>query len=129
MAATWAGVACFGTAGASPQKPRALMMSARACGFSSPFGAGGLHFAGCAPCTSAEANWKVAATAGFARGNGTGSADLAGAAEAITLTGTVLTSVAAALAPSSSSSLDLPLNRLPHKLWFLAGGGAVAVAA
>src|SRR5229473_5333350 len=109
MAATCAGVACFGVVGASPQKPRALMMSAGVCGFASAFSAdvaaACLAFAGCTACTSAEASWKVAAAAGFARGIGTGSADLAGAA-AITPTGEDFSLAAGALAASSSSSLD-----------------------
>jgi hypothetical protein len=64
---------------------------------------------------SAEANWKVVASAGFARGIGTGSADLAGAADAIRLAGAVFSSVGTALAPSSSSSFDLPLKRRANR--------------
>ena len=46
-AATWAGVACCGAAGAS-QKPRALMMSAGVSGFASAdFPAAGLSRSGC----------------------------------------------------------------------------------
>ena len=74
MAATCAGVACFGVAGASPQKPRALMMSAGVCGFASIFCAGAeaacLAFAGWTVWISAEASWKVEVTAGLARGTG-----------------------------------------------------------
>src|SRR5258708_9100654 len=93
MAATCSGVAGFGLVGASPQKPRALMISAGVCGFGSAFSADAclsadaacFGFPGWTICASAEANWKVAATWGFARGVGTGSADLAGAAAAIQL--------------------------------------------
>src|SRR5450756_884040 len=104
MAAAWAGVACFGVAGASPQKPRALMMSAGVCGPASAFwlGATGFALVDCTICASAEASWKVAAASGLARGIGTGSADLAGAADAITLAGAGLSLTPAALAPSSS---------------------------
>src|SRR3981189_274626 len=111
VAATCAGVACFGVAGASPHKPRALMISAGVCGFASGFSADAacLVFAGWTACTSAEANWKVEATAGFARGIGRGSVDLAGAA-AITLAGAAFSLTAGALAPSSSSSFALPFN-------------------
>ena len=52
--ATCVGVACFGLAGASPQKPRALMMSAGVCGRGSELAAS--VFAGAAGTTeSAEA--------------------------------------------------------------------------
>src|ERR1700722_15895525 len=109
MAATCSGVACFG-GDASPQKPRALMMSAGVCGFDSAVSAGAcFDFEGCTTCTSAEASWKVAAAEGLARGIGTASADLAGAAGA-------LSAITSAPAPSSSSSLDLRLNRLAHRL-------------
>ena len=129
MAATCAGVACFGVAGASPQKPRALMMSAGVCGFASAFWPSprpASAFAGCTICASAEASWKVAA--GFARGIGTASADLAGAAVAIRLAGAVFSETAAAPAPSSSSSFDLPLNRAANRLGLLNRRGVVAAA-
>src|SRR3954447_14236682 len=84
MAATCAGVACFAVVGASPQKPRALMMSAGVCGFGSALsaatGAAGLEsdldFGAGTICASAEANCRVAAICGFERGIGTASADL-----------------------------------------------------
>ena len=83
MAATCAGVACFGVAGVSPHRPRALMMSAGVCGLASLFsadgGAAGFGVPDRTICASAEASWKVAAARGFARGIGTGSADLAAA--------------------------------------------------
>src|SRR3954452_16202990 len=86
-AAICSGVACF-AAGASPQNPRALMMSAGVSGFASVFAAGaGTGFAGFASGTigtSADASWIVAA-AGLARGSGEGSAGLAGIAAAIRL--------------------------------------------
>src|SRR5665213_1563588 len=118
MAATCAGVACFGVAAASPQKPRALMMSAGVCGLASSVGleAAGLDFAGWTVWTSAEASCKVAAIAGFARGIGTAWVDLAGVAEAITLAGAGFSLAAAAPAPSSSSSLDLLLNKAANRL-------------
>ena len=60
MAATCAGVACFGVAAASPQKPRALMMSAGVCGFDSVFSAGAaatcFGFPGCTIWASADGN-------------------------------------------------------------------------
>src|SRR5258705_9465900 len=127
MAATCAGVACFGVAGASPQKPRALMMSAGVCGFGSAFSAVDAGFSTAAAClalgegticASAEASWKVAATEGFERGIGTGSVDFAGTAAAITLVdgeGLLMT----AAAPSSSSSFDLPLNSEASRLGLL----------
>src|SRR5450755_3421544 len=84
MAATCAGVACFGLVGASPQKPRALMISAGVCGFGSAFSADAaaacLDFAGGTICASAEASCRVEPNRGFERGIGTASADLAGAA-------------------------------------------------
>src|SRR5258707_14273735 len=114
MAATCAGVACFGAVGASPQKPRALMISAGVCGFASAFSANVaaacLAFAGCTACTSAEASWKVAAAAGFARGIGTGSADLAGAA-AVPATGEGFSLAAGGLAPSAAPSFDFALDK------------------
>ena len=87
-------------------------MSAGVCGFASSLSADAACFglAGCAIWASAEASWKVEAT-GFARGTGTGSADLAGAAAAITLAGAVFPRGAGAAAPSSSSSFDLLLNK------------------
>src|SRR5258707_9189174 len=114
MAATCAGVACFGLVGASPQKPRALMISAGVCGFGSAFSADAclsadaacFGFPGWTICASAEANWKVAATWGFARGVGTGSADLAGAAAAVTLAGGGFS--LAPVGASSSSSVAFP---------------------
>jgi len=91
-------------------------MSAGVCGFASVFSADAACFglAGCTLWASAEASWKVEAT-GFARGTGTGSADLAGAAEAITLAGEVFPRAAGALAPSSSSSFDLLLNKAANR--------------
>src|SRR5258708_16817840 len=117
MAATWAGVACFGVAGASRQKPRALMISAGVCGFGSAFSADAclsadaacFGFPGWTICASAEANWKVAATWGFARGVGTGSADLAGAAAADTLAPAGLPF--APVAPPSPPLVGLPFDR------------------
>src|SRR4030081_73307 len=77
MAATCAGVACFGLVGASPQKPRALMISAGVCGFGSAFSAAAaaacLDFAGWTICASAAASWQVEPGCGFEGGNGTGS--------------------------------------------------------
>src|SRR5438552_9935446 len=109
MAATCAGVAWFGAPRASLQNPRALMMSAGVCGFGSLFWseADCLAFADGTIWASPEASWNVAAAAGFARGIGTGSADLAGAA------GAVLSAIA--LAPSSSSSFDLLLNKAANR--------------
>src|ERR1700733_7835794 len=77
-AATCAAVACFGAAAASPQKPRALMISVGDCGFASAVSAdaAGFGFASCATCMSAEANWNAE---GFARGVGTASADFVSA--------------------------------------------------
>src|SRR2546430_16773141 len=81
MAATCAGVNCFGAAAASSQKPRALMMSAGVCGFASALSADNacastaaacFAFGGWTLCTSADASWNVEAAAGFARGIGTG---------------------------------------------------------
>ena len=99
------------------------MISAGVCGFGSALSTeacatcftSGLFTSGLALdagtiCASAEASWRVAATGGFARGVGTGSADLAGAAAAITLAGAGFSFLTGALAPSSSSSVvDLPL--------------------
>src|SRR3954470_20483016 len=86
-AATCSGVACFATAGASPQKPRALMISEGVSGFGSALalaGAAGLAgFASGTICASAEASWMVAATEGFERDAGMGSGDLAGAAATV----------------------------------------------
>src|SRR6478672_4152562 len=83
--AAWAGLAWVGAAGTSPQKPRALMMSAGVCGLASALPtvvlASGFVFAGWTIWASAEASCSVAA-AGFARGTGTGSADLAETAAA-----------------------------------------------
>ena len=59
------------------------------------------------PSASAEASWKVPAMLGLARGIGTGSIDLAGAFEAISLGEAAFS---AALVPSSSSSFDLDLK-------------------
>src|SRR6185437_8902567 len=119
-AMTCAGVACFGVVEASPQNPRALMISVGVSGFASAFSADAdLVFADWTIWESAEASWSVAAADGFARGIGTDSVDLAGAAVAVTM-GAVLPPVAFSLAtgalPSSSSSFDLPLNNLAHKL-------------
>src|SRR5882757_703328 len=111
-AAICSGVACFATAGASPQKPRALMMSAGVCGFDSFFaaGSGAAGFEGLTICASADASWKVPAAAGLARGTGTGSADLTGTAAAIRLAADGFSGAAAAAPASSSSSTDdLPL--------------------
>src|SRR5882757_941700 len=121
-AATCAGVACFGVV-ASPQNPRALMMSAGVCGFGSALIAAAaavcFDFPGWMIWVSAEASWKVAATDGFERGIGTGSVDLAGAADAIRPTGEVFGLTTGALAPSSSSSFDLPLNKAANRLGLL----------
>src|SRR5665647_1293930 len=68
-------------------------------------------------CASAEASWKVAPTGGLARGTGTASADLA-AADAVRLAGAGF-SATAALAPLSSSSFDLLLNRDANRLGLL----------
>src|SRR6185369_9122034 len=123
-AAICAGVACFGAVAASPQKPRALIMSAGVCGFASALSADGacastaaacFAFAGWTICTSAEANLKVEATGGFARGIGTGSVDLAGRAVAITPAEVDFALATGAAEPSSSSSFDLPLNRAAKK--------------
>src|SRR4051794_34256830 len=87
MAATCAGVACFGVVAASPQKPRALMMSAGVCGFASAFSAGAattcFDLPGLMIWASAEASWTVWGACGFERGVGTASVDLAGTAAAI----------------------------------------------
>src|SRR5665213_3547132 len=116
MAAICAGVACFGGVDASPQKPRALMMSAGVCGFESAGSAEAcFDFAGCTTGASAEASWKVAAAEGLARGIGTVSADLTGTGAAVTPAG-LLSATTSALAPSSSSSLDLRLNKAAHRL-------------
>src|SRR3954470_3132946 len=93
-AAICSGVACF-AAGASPQKPRALMMSAGVSGFASFFAAGGAGFEDFTIWASADASWKVPAAAGLARGTGTGSADLAGMAAAIRLAADGLAGAAA----------------------------------
>src|SRR3954447_1515282 len=118
-AATCSGVACFATAGPSPQKPRALMISAGVSGFGSVLAlAGAAGFADLAAgttCASADASWMVAASEGFERGTGTGSGDLAEAAA--TLTGAGL--VERTGPPSSSSSLDLPLNSEASRLGLL----------
>src|ERR1700742_4352259 len=86
MAAICAGVACLATAGVSPQKPRALMMSAGVCGLAElellSAGAAGYGAVAWAICMSAEANWISEPARGFARGTGTGSAALAGVASA-----------------------------------------------
>src|SRR5260370_39014804 len=128
MAASCGGVACFGVAGASPQKPRALMMSAGVCGLASGFSADAacLVFAGWTACTSAEANWKVDATAGFARGIGTGSADLAGAA-ATTPTGEGFSLAGGGLAPSDYSSVEVPFEQAGHQLRLAVDQASVAV--
>src|SRR4029077_18495260 len=85
-AAICTAVACFGAA-SSPQKPRALMISAGVCGLGSALSAegcsAGFAFGAETICVSAEANCRFAAACGFARGVGIGSADLAGAAAAI----------------------------------------------
>src|ERR1700722_13288618 len=92
-AATCAGVAWFGVVGASSQKPRDLTTSAGVCElgsvFSTDVAAACFDFPGWVIWTSAEASWKVEATDGFARGIGTGSLDLAGAAAGRTATGGV----------------------------------------
>src|ERR1700733_10573149 len=116
MAAICAGVACFGGTDASPQKPRALMMSAGVCGFDSAFSAAAcFDFPGCTICASAEASWKVAAASGLGAGIGTASADLTGSAAAVTPARAVLSAATSSLAPSSSS-FDLPLNIAVHRL-------------
>src|SRR5882757_6758896 len=121
-AAICSGVACFAAAGASPQKPRALMMSAGVSGFASFFAAGGAAgFEGLTIWASADASWKVAAAAGLARGTGTGSADLAGTAAAIRPAADGFSGAAAVAPPSSSSSADdLPLlNKEASRLGLL----------
>src|ERR1700710_2360201 len=127
-AAICSGVACFAAAGASPQKPRALMMSAGVSGFASLFAGDGAAagFEGLPSgtiCASADASWKVAAAAGLARGTGTGSADLAGTAAAIRLAADGFSGAEAVAPPSSSSSADdLPLlNREARRLGLLLG--------
>ena len=106
------------------------MMSAGVCGFASAFSADAARpasaLAGCTICASAEASWKVAATCGLARGIGTASADLAAAA--VRLAGAACR-WPAALAPSSSSSFDLPLNRAANRLGLALGQGLVAIVA
>ena len=98
-------------------------MSACVCGFGSAETCAACFASGLGPgtiCASAEASWSVAATCGFARGVGIGSADFAGAAAAITLAGAGFSFLAGALVPSSSSSVDLPpLNRAANRLGFL----------
>src|ERR1700710_2027316 len=80
-AAICAGVACFGAAAPSPQKPRALMISAGDCGFVAAglvaaglVAAGlvaavsaGFGFAGCTICASADANWNADGARGLER--------------------------------------------------------------
>src|SRR3978361_2160345 len=98
MAATCAGVACFGATGTLSQKPRALMISAGVCDFASILTAGAatsleglVEAATCTVCMSAEASWKVEVNAGLERGTGTASAaDLPGRAAAIKAAGTGL---------------------------------------
>src|SRR2546429_8703922 len=96
MAATSAGVNCFGAGAASSQKPRALMMSAGVCGFASVLSADDacastaaacFAFGGWTLCTSADASWNVEAAAGFARGVGTGGGGLAGRGAGVTAGG------------------------------------------
>src|SRR5712664_2310068 len=128
MAATCAGVNCFGAVVASSQKPRALMMSAGVCGFASALSAEnawGSTAAACFAfgdrtiCMSAEASWNVEALAGFARGIGTGSVDLAGRAAAIRPAEVDFWPAIGAAAPSSSSSFDLPPNNAANRLGLL----------
>src|ERR1700760_3358879 len=79
-AATCAGVACCGAAATSPQKPRALMISAGFCGLASAgSAAAGGGFVGCTIWTSAEASWNAEAAGGLERGIRTASADLVSA--------------------------------------------------
>ena len=63
------------------------------------------------------------------RGIGSGSADLAAAAAAITSGGAGFVAGDRSAAPSSSSSFDLPLNREANRLGFADGGRVVAIAA
>src|SRR2546429_4014661 len=129
MAATCAGVNCFGAVAASSQKPRALMMSAGVCGFASALSADDacastaaacFAFGGWTLCTSADASWNVeAAAAGFARGIGTGWLDLAGRAAAIRPAEVDFWPAIGAAAPSSPSSFDLPLNNAANRLGLL----------
>src|SRR5207245_6785829 len=132
MAATCAGVACFGVVGVSPQKPRALMISAGVCGSASLLALGdGLAaaaacFGGLAgSCASAEASWKVAAAPDLARGAASAdftSADLVSedlVSEDLVsedLVAAVLTGVAGATS-ASSSSFDLPPNSDANRLF------------
>src|SRR6184192_1780114 len=128
MAATCAGVNCFGAVAASSQKPRALMMSAGVCGFASALSADDACASAAAACfafagwtigTSAEANWNVEATAGFARGIGMGPVDLAGSEAAIRPAEVDFWLATGAAAPSSSSSFDLPPNNAANRLGLL----------
>src|SRR5690349_17923406 len=97
---TCAAVSGFAGPALSPQKPRALMISAGLCGFASA--ATGLaldaSLDGCTACASADASCKAAGICGL--GRGVGAAGLAAA------TATGLASTAATA--SSSSSFDLP---------------------
>src|SRR5258705_12947411 len=128
MAATCAGVNCFGAVAASSQKPRALMMSAGVCGFTSDLSAvdaWGSTAAACFAfgdwtfCMSAEANWNVEAAAGFARGIGTGSGDLAGRAGAVRPAGGGFWAAIGGGGPSSSSSFDFTPNNAGNRLGLL----------
>src|SRR2546429_6950056 len=127
MAATSAGVNCFGAGAASSQKPRALMMSAGVCGFASVLSADDacastaaacFAFGGWTFCTSADASWNVEAAAGFARGIGTGWGDLAGGGAAIRPAEGGFWPAIGAAAPPSSSSVDFPLHNAANILGF-----------
>src|SRR4029079_9739800 len=112
IAAICSGVACFAATGVSPQKPRALMMSAGVSALASGFAAGAAAgFAGppTGICVSAEASWKVAG-AGLERGTGTRFADLAGTAAAIRLAADGVADAETAPLSSSSSAAGLLLN-------------------
>src|SRR5207253_1100799 len=99
-ATTCAAVSCFGAPVVSPQKPRALMISAGVCGLASAVSAKAeFAFGGCTDCTSAEASCNAAGICGLARGVGVGAAGLAAA--------TAIGFASTAGAASSSSSFDL----------------------
>jgi hypothetical protein len=104
------------------------MMSAGVCDFASALSAENacaataaacFAFAGWTNCISAEANWNVEAMAGFARGIGTSSVDLAGRAAAIRPAELDFSTARGAAALSSSSSLDLPLNNMANRFGVL----------
>src|SRR5258707_6677685 len=121
MAATCAGVNCFGAVAASSQKPRALMMSAGVCGFASEdawasTAAACFAFGDWTLCTSAEASWNVEATAGFARGIGTGSVGLAGRGAGLKAPAGGGFLALGAGGPPPSSSFDFPPNHAADQL-------------